>query len=254
MDSHSSRAAHAATRIVRAFAAAALAVTCLTSLAQAQATSDTEQNLFPVRQTVFLENITQQRELYDIQTDLRNIFPRMKIYGVASQLAITLAGTREDMDAAKSMIAELDRPSKTYRLTYTLSEIDNGSRSGAQKYELIAASGERTTFTEGTKAPIVTAEPDKPESPAQIQYIDLGLKILATPVSSAGGLRLDSRIEQSSVASEKAASSVPDPTINQAVLDSTAYLTEGKPQVLGSLDVPGTARHLEIAVVAETVK
>ena len=131
MDSHSSSAAHAARRMVRPFAAAALAVTCFTSLAHAQtqpqATNDTEQNRWPVRQTVFLQKITEQRELYDIETALRNIFPRMKIYGVASQLAITLAGMPEDVSGAKSMIAEFDRPSKTYRITYTLTEIDNGN-------------------------------------------------------------------------------------------------------------------------------
>jgi type II secretory pathway component GspD/PulD (secretin) len=214
---------------------------------------DAEQNPFPIRQTVFLQNATQQRDLNDIQTALRNIFPRMKIYGVASQMAITMAGTPEDVADGKSLIAELDRSSKTYRITYTLTEIDNGARGAAQKYVLIAASGERTNFVEGTKVPIVTGETDKADSSSQIQYIDLGLKIRATPVSSADGLRLDTSIEQSSVASEKAANG-PDPTMNQTMLDGTAYLVEGKPRVLGSLDVPGTTKRLEIEVVAETVK
>jgi hypothetical protein len=38
------------------------------------------------------------------------------------------------------------------------------------------------------------------------------------------------------------------------VLDGTASLTPGKPFVLGSIYVPGTARQQEIEVVAELVR
>ena len=31
-------------------------------------------------------------------------------------------------------------------------------------------------------------------------------------------------------------------------------LTQGKPTLLGSLDIPGTTRHEEITVISETVK
>lgn len=258
MDSHSSRAARAAVRIVRAIAAAALAVTCFSSLAHAQtqppAARSGGENLFPVRQTVFLENVTDLRQLNDIQTDLRNVFPRMKIYGIASQLAITMAGTAEDVDAGKSLIAELDRPARTYRITYTFTEIDNGNRSGAHRYVLIAAAGERTELVEGTKVPVVVAAADKPGAPAQFQYVDVGLKIRATPKSMANGLRLESSVEQSSVAGEKPMGGIQEPTLNQTALNATANLAEGKPQVLGSMDVPGTAKRLEISVTAEAAQ
>jgi type II secretory pathway component GspD/PulD (secretin) len=257
MDLHSSRAARAASGIARAFAGIALAATLAVS-AHAQTPSQpagsTEQKPEPVRQTVFLTNATEQRELNDIQTDLRNVFPRMKIYGVSSQLAITLVGTPDEVDAAQKMIAELDRPRKTYRITYTLTELENGSHAGAQKYVLIAASGEQSSLVAGTKVPIFTAAPDKPGAPAQIQYIDLGLKIRATPQSSANGLRLATSVERSSVAGEKPLVGAQDPTINQTTFNATANLIEGTPQALGSLDVPGTTKRLEIAVVAEAVK
>jgi hypothetical protein len=40
----------------------------------------------------------------------------------------------------------------------------------------------------------------------------------------------------------------------QATLQSTALLTAGKPVMLGSLDVPGSTRHLDIEVVLEPVR
>lgn len=260
MKTHPCRAALAATRFVRSLAAAAVAVTFFAAFAHAQEQprqpGAAEQNLYAMRQTVFLTHVTEQRELNDIQTDIRNLFPRMKIYGVSSKLAISLAGTAEDVEAAQKVIAELDQPLKTYRITYSITEFDNGAHAGAQKYVLTAASGQRTTFVEGTKVPILTAAPDKsdPSAPAQIQYIDVGLKIQATPQSSAEGLRLDSKVEQSSVAGERPTGGTQSPTMTQTVLDSTSTLAEGRSQVLGSLDVPGTAKRLEIAVVAEAIK
>jgi hypothetical protein len=38
------------------------------------------------------------------------------------------------------------------------------------------------------------------------------------------------------------------------VLDGKSNLTPGKPVILGSLDIPGGARHLEIEVASELVK
>lgn len=260
MNTRPRRAAIAATGIVRTLAAVAVALSLFAAFAHAQSQpkppTDAEQNLFPVRQTVFLSHVTEQRELNDIQTDIRNLFPRMKIYGVASKLAISLEGTPEDVQAAQKVIAELDQPLKMYRLTFTITEFDNGARGATQKYVLTAASGQKTTFVEGTKVPILTAAPDKSDSSAatQFQYIDVGLKIQATPQSSAEGLRLDSMVEQSSVAGERPVGGTQSPLLSQTVLDTTATLAEGKPQVLGSLDVPGTAKRLEIEAVAEVIK
>jgi len=216
--------------------------------------ADLDQPYKEVRQTFFLANITEQRELNDVQTDLRNLFPELRVYGVASDRAISLEGTSEDVEAAHTVIAELDRPSKTYRITYSLTEFDNGNRAGEQKDVLIAAAGQKTTFTEGTKVPVMTGMPGKPDAPAQFQYIDVGLKIEALPESSANGLRLKTHVEQSSVAGEKMFGGVQEPTLSQTVLDGTANLTDGKPQALGSLDIPGTTKRLEIAVEAEAVK
>ncbi len=260
MDSLCNGAARAARGILCAITGVALAAVFSIGMAHAQAqpaqASGAEQRPEPVRQTVFLMHVTDVRGMNDIQTDLRNLFPRMKIFGVQSQMAISLDGTQEDVAAAQKVIAELDRPIKTYRITYTLTEIDDGARGATQKYVLIAASGVRTILVQGTKVPLATSTLDKSGSAAstQIQYIDVGLKIQATPASSAEGLRLDTRVEQSSVTGESSVGGTQDPALNQTVLDATSNLAEGKPQVLGSLDVPGTTKRLEIAVVAEAIQ
>ena len=202
-----------------------------------------------IRQTFFLSNVTSQNDLGDIQTDLRNMITRAKVYGVASQNAISVAGTAEEIQLAQRMISELDRPKKVYRLTYTITEIENGSPAGKRSFSLVVPSGARTELMQGSKVPIVTGTSDaeKGSTSSQVQYLDIGLKIQAT----LDGVRLHTKVEQSAVADEKSGMGAQDPIIRQTVLDGMSTLPQGKPVLLGSLNVPGSSRRQEIEVAAE---
>ena len=204
-----------------------------------------------VRKTFFLSNVTQQMDLGDIQTDLRNMINRAKIYGVASQNAISVEGTEEEVELAQQMISELDRPKKVYRLTYSFTEIDNGRRAGSQQYSLDVMQNEKSELKLGDKVPIVTGtySHDSASSELQMQYLDVGLHIEAAVV----GARLRSHIERSSLSEEKATVSPQDPILRQTVFEGLTLMPQGKPIVLGSIDVPGTTRKEEIAVAAEVV-
>jgi hypothetical protein len=46
---------------------------------------------------------------------------------------------------------------------------------------------------------------------------------------------------------------VQEPVIRQTVLEGTSAMKAGKPLTLGSLDVEGTTRHIDIEVVAEPI-
>ena len=208
-------------------------------------------------QTIYLTNLTQQNDRNDVQTALRNMLGKAKIYGVPSQNAITIRGSAEDVQLAQKICADLDRPKKVYRLTFTIHDVESGQRADAHHFALVVTSGDKTTFKQGSKVPIVTGNFDVATSSAntQVQYQDVGLSIEAGVDAYAdGGLRLRSKIEQSSVAEEKSGVGTQDPVVRQTVLDGTASLTPGKPFVLGSIYVPGTARQQEIEVVAELVR
>ena len=63
--------------------------------------------------TFFLTNATSERnDFYDIQTALRNVLPKAKIYGIQAQNAITIRANAEDMETAQKLIADLDQPRK----------------------------------------------------------------------------------------------------------------------------------------------
>ncbi len=207
-------------------------------------------------ETIFLTNASQQNDMNDIMTDLRNVLPRTKIYGVQSQNAITLRGTPEDLETAHKLIADLDRPKPLYRLTYAITDFDGGKRAGSQSFVALAVLGQRSIFKEGTRVPIVTGSYDSEarNSNNQVQYQDVGMNIDATVEGSADGLTLRVKIEQSSLANGNPAATAQDPVIQQTVFQETAELVQGKPLVLGSLEIPGGTERREIAVTAELVR
>jgi type II secretory pathway component GspD/PulD (secretin) len=240
-----------------------LALTALWSSAAARAQSDDAKPNPPrhnieaqTYQTFHLTSILQQNDLIDIQVDLRNMIPGMKIFSLPSQNAISIRATPEDMELAQKIIADLDHVRKTYRITYTITDIDAGKRSGAQSFSLIATTGEKALLKQGSRVPVVTGSYDASTSTAntEVQYQDIGLGIEATAYDSASGLTLRTKIEQTAVADEKSTTSPQDPIFRQTVLEDSSVLATGKPLVLGSLDIPGSTRRQEVSVVAELSK
>lgn len=202
-----------------------------------------------VEETLYVHNATAMRDLNDVQTALRNMLPRAAMYGIQSQNAIAIRATTEDMATAKRMLSELDRPRKAYRVTYTITNTDDGKPAGTQHYSLIVLAGEKATLKQGSRVPLVTGMQNgaTPDQNAQVQYMDVGLNI----DSSIDGERLRSKVEQSGVSDEKSGLGAQDPVVHQVTLDGVSNLAPGKPTVLGSLDMPGSTRHQEIAVTTE---
>jgi type II secretory pathway component GspD/PulD (secretin) len=208
-------------------------------------------------QTLHLANVTSQHDALDIVTDLRNMLPKSKIYYVNSENAISMRGAPEDIQLAQKMLSEIDKPRQAYRLTYTIADVQDGKRVSTQSFTLIAVASEGKTFLkQGTKVPIVTGTMDKGASgqESQVQYEDIGLNIEASLEGYADGAQLHTKINQSSVADERPGVTVADPVIHQTVLEATSDLQPGRPVVLGSLALPNSTGHQEVAVVSELVR
>lgn len=204
--------------------------------------------------TFFLANASEQNAFRDIEIALRNVLPKARIYGIQAQEAITILATAEDMATAQRVIADLDQPRKIYRLTYTITDIEGGKRLESQQFSLLVTPGEKSTFKQGSRVPIVTGTLEGQPAGTQVQYQDIGLNINAQVNGSPDALNLQTKIEQSSLADEKPVASAQGPVVRQTVLDESSVLSQGKAMVLGSLDLPGTTRSQEIAVMSELVR
>ena len=229
-----------------------LAAACFGMSAVAQAQAADAQAGSEIYQTLYLTNLTQQDDANELQTDLRNMLPKLKLYYVRSQSAISIRGSAEDIALAQKILSDLDKTKKIYRLTYTMTEKDGGKTIGVQHFAIIVASGSRTDLKQGSRVPITV---NTSSSSGEITYLDVGQDIEASLDGYFDGVRLRTKVVQSSVAEDKSGVGSQDhPVIRQTTLEGTSTLVQGKPLVLGSLDVAGSTRHQEVEVVSEVVR
>jgi type II secretory pathway component GspD/PulD (secretin) len=210
--------------------------------------------------TVYLTNVSQQHEGDDIVTAIRNMLcPSTKVYLDASQEAILIEAPQSQLTLADKIIHDLDRPVRTYRVTYTLTELDAGKTVSTEHYSMLLGDGERSSLKEGNKVPVATGTftPESSSSGStqtQFTYLDIGMNFDATVSVSGDSVRLKSKVEDSSLDQPVTISGVTEPVVRQSVLVGTSILTLDKPSMLGSIDVPNSTRHMDIAVVVEQVK
>lgn len=240
--------------LMLAFLAACTLGACGMATAQTDAAKATPAKPEAERnKVIYLTNLTQQNDLTEVQTDLRNMLTKVRIYGLPSLHAISVHGTPEDIADAEQIVAVLDKPRPTYRLTFTMTGKEDAEK---RSVEMMAVAGEKAYFKMGTKVPIVTGSfnSDTGKANTQVQYQDVGLNIDVTVEKQGDGVRLHAKVEQSAIAEEKAAVGAQDPILQQSVLDNTSTMALGKPQVIGCVELPGSGHRQEISVVAEQVK
>lgn len=232
-----------------------IAMACSTMSGAAQPQAADAKSTPITYQTMYLTNLTQQSDANELVTDLRNMLPNAKVYYVPSQSAFSIRATAEEIALAQKIVADLDKTKKIYRLTYTMTERDGGKTIGVQHFSIIVASGSRTEFKQGSRVPILVAGTGSGSSTSnpELQYLDVGQEIEASLDSYLDGVRLRTKVVQSSIAEDKAGVGTQAPVIRQTTLEGTSTLVQDKPLVLGSLDVPGSTRHQEVEVLSELV-
>ena len=204
----------------------------------------------------YLSSVTQVNDANEILATIRSISdPDVRIFLMLSENAITVRGNAEQMAMVERLLKELDRPKKTFRLIYTVREMDGGKMIGVQHFAMVLATGGRTVMKQGSRVPVATGSVDTTAGHPQTQftYLDVGLNVDASIDGYLDGVRLRTKVEQSSAAETHSLMGVDEPVIRQTVLEGTTILTQGKPVVLGSADVSGSTRRLVVEVVLEAV-
>jgi type II secretory pathway component GspD/PulD (secretin) len=209
-----------------------------------------------ILRTYPLHYASSQAEQNEILTAIRNmVSAQLRIMLVPSQDEIAVSGSTEDLKVVEELLAKLDVPHKLYRLTYTFTETDGGKRIGIARYSMTLASGQRMQMKQGSRVPLVTGALGKDAQPMkQTQYLDVGLNFDSEVDEYGAGVRLRSKVEQSSVAEEKSGMGPEDPIIRQTMLEGVSTLTEGKSMSLGELDIVGSTRHLQVDALIEAVR
>lgn len=191
-------------------------------------------------ETFHLKNVGSTNDLIDMQSGLRNTYPRLHTFILGPRNAITVSGTAEELEGARKLLAELDQQLPVYKLTYTLTELGDGKPPAPQRYTQLVTGQNRSVLKSGLRVPVVTGATTSDDRPPStfVQYVDAGL----TLDSRVEGNHLSFKVELSSVAEEKSGLGGQDPILNQRVLESSTRITAGKSVLLGSIDEPGNRR------------
>jgi len=208
--------------------------------------------------TFFLSNASAANDGNELLTAIRlMVSPETKIYLTPSENAISVSGSPEAIAVAQQLIGELDKPKKSYRLTFTITESDGGKKIGVQHTSMVVVPGQRSTMKNGSKVPVATGSYSATGSvgtQTQFTYLDVGINMDVTLNEVAGGAELKAKVEQSSATENEEIAGVREPIVRQSVMEGVSMLQVGKPEVIGSLDISGSTRHLDIEVVMEPVK
>ena len=197
--------------------------------------------------TFVLQNVTSNNEANEVITTARVIVaPEVRMFLAPSSNSLVVRGTPEELEQVAKIVSDLDRPKKTYRVTYTITEFDAGKKIGLQHYTLTFADGQRVVLKDGSRVPYSNGM-------NQFSVHDVGLNLDATLNASPGVIQLKSKVERTSVAEDKVAGNSTSPVTRQAELEGTIVLRLGKPAILGSFDIPESTRHLEVEAVIEGV-
>jgi type II secretory pathway component GspD/PulD (secretin) len=204
-----------------------------------------------------LHNVTQQNDANEILTAARNIAdPMDKLYLVASENVIVVGTYPQEADRIETLVHTLDVARKSCRLTFTLIDTEAGQRVGVSHYTVLATDGQRTSTKQGSKIPVATSSSNPADGMKQenYTYLDIGMNFDVTPASYDGGVALRMKVEQSSVAETHTSLGDRDPIIRQTVYEGAPMIPYGKSVSVGGFDLPNSAHHLEIEVLAEPLK
>jgi type II secretory pathway component GspD/PulD (secretin) len=209
--------------------------------------------------TIYLANATSQTEANEIMVAVRNSFrPELHIFLVTSPNALVISTYPEEFARIEAVVHSLDLPRKTFRLTYTITELDGGKTLGTEHLSMVVVDGTRTTVKQGDKIPVATgtsSSGDKSDNTqTQFTYLDIGLNFDATLKAVEGGASLTTKVEQSSIGQTSTIAGVTEPIIRQTVFEGNTLLTVGKPVMIGSIDVPNTTHRYDIAVTMDPIK
>lgn len=175
------------------------------------------------------------------------------VVNVASFLVISLfwsvpVSRAQDKAAPKAEVETQERPIDSYRLDFTINEMEDGRKINARQYSLNANTRDHNSLRIGTRVPVEVKQ-------GEMQYIDVGTNISAELRERDNGLTLEVRAEMSSFAVPEQAERVNSmPVLRQMQINASTVLSPGRPTVVGSVDDPNSKRQFQLEVTATKLK
>ena len=181
---------------------------------------------------------------------LKRIHVRGALVAVLMLAPLMMRATPQDSGAQKK--ASDPEPGHSYRLDFTISELEDGKKINSRQYSINMKSGDQNEIKIGTRVPVDTKQ-------GEFQYLDVGTSIWcrlrdrADVAWLADDVMLQVRSDLSNFAIPEQAQNN-RPIIRQVKIDSSAIATVGKPLVVGGADDPNSKRQFQLEVMVTRLK
>lgn len=163
-----------------------------------------------------------------------------------------IPATGQDATAPKRA-ADPSEPGHSYRLDFTISELEDGKKINSRQYSMSLNGNDQNEIKIGTRVPVEVKQ-------GEIQYLDVGTTIWSRLRDRADVSWLSNDV-MLNVRSDLSNFAIPDqqtqgmrPTIRQIKIDSSVIATPGKQMVVGSADDPNSKRQFQLEVIVNRLK
>jgi hypothetical protein len=139
-----------------------------------------------------------------------------------------------------------------YKFDFTISEVQNGKKTNVRNYTMFLKEGrgEQRSVRVGNRIPIATGKDT-------FQYLDVGFNLDCHFSAADGGALLGYNFDLSSLLpgdSSTSPATSGQPVVRSMRQEGSAYVPNGKPTLIASMDDINTARTVQLEVVATRIK
>ena len=138
--------------------------------------------------------------------------------------------------------------SATYRLDFSVNELEEGKKINSRRYSMYLADDNTTKELKiGTRVPVQSGD-------GKFDYLDVGTSISARLITWKNPPILDVRAEISSFATPDETPRDGHPLLRQMQITGSTSLIPDKPTIIGSVDDPNSKRQFQLEVTATKLK
>ena len=154
-------------------------------------------------------------------------------------------------DSAKS--AEAEKSPGSYRLDYTLSELDDGKKINTRQYSMHSRPTDWSEIKIGTRVPVEAKQ-------GEFQYLDVGMSIRCRLEDQTSQVPLGANVSLS-VQADLSNFTIPEqqvqnmrPTIRQMKIQASTVVPLNKPTVVGVVDDPNSKHQYQLEVTVTKLR
>ncbi len=155
---------------------------------------------------------------------------------------------QESGSSAKGAEQEPPKPVESYRLDFSVNELEDGKKINARQYSMNLNGNDSNELKIGTRVPVEGKV-------GEFQYLDVGTNISARLQTRNGQLELFVHAEMSNFAiPEQATGHESRPVIRQLKISGSTLVVVGKLMSIGSVDDPNSKRQFQVEVTVTKLR